>query len=171
MFNIKTLLGQIKTAAQTLKEQVTELDTRLADAQKRRDIITRESVSIEDYMRYVRADIKEKGDYFWRNYLKHDIQKTARQYTALETSIGLDYLNPGINRPVVISEEGLFFYFGDLIAARIEQAIRADMDWATGVMPVAERKKIVSSLDAEILEIRQQRKALTDELIDAGLAG
>jgi hypothetical protein len=70
-----------------------------------------------------------------------------------------------------MTEEGFCFYFGDLIAERIGQAIKSDMTWDNGVMPVAERKKLVAALDAEIADLRKKRNELAAELIDAGLAG
>lgn len=173
MGSLKTKISDIKAAILDLKGQVAELDARIADAQQRRHRITSAAVSMADFIGYLREDIRRKGERFG-NQLMRQSASLPREYPRLENminqGIAFPYLNGDRAISVEITDGAMFFYFGDLMAQRIADAFNG-LDWPDGVMPVAERKQLVTSIDAEINELRVERGMLADQLIDAGLAG
>lgn len=170
MTELNSLVAQLKSVANDLKGQIHELDERIQDAEQRRNLITQETVSKADFMIFLRADIRAKGKPFWGS-LRPMIKNAPRQYPMLERGLTLPYLTGNEFAPVVMTEEAAFFYLGDLIADRIERAISEDMEWPHGVMPVSERRKLVAQIDAEILDLKEQRQELAAQLLEAGLAG
>lgn len=170
MSEFKKVFAQLKTITERLKSEIHELDALIADASKRREVIISTAVSKEDFIAYIRADIRDKGKRFWSG-MRTLIEQRPKEYPALERGIGLDYLSGAIRSPEIVPPSAFFFYFGDLIAERISRAIDEDLDWPNGTMPVTERKVIVAKIDAEIADLRKQRKELADQLIEAGLAG
>lgn len=170
MSKINQLISEIKTLADDLKLQVSAIDDQIDDAQRRRSSLTGAAVSREDFIQYVKLDIKRQAERFKRSLIT-DLERAPKQYPTLDRGIRLNYLTHDHTLTMSLTDPAFFFYFGDLVAERISRAIDEDMDWPNGIMPVSERREIVANIDAEIADLSKRRQALSVQLIEAGLAG
>jgi hypothetical protein len=175
MGSIDKALETLRNAAEELLGEISALDTQTAECQRRRDAAASAAVSKQDYLTYIKADIERQGRIFAKQFAR-EVEGRSRDYGTLErnkqSGIGerLPYLTGRYAVPVPITEEAVFFYFGDLIAERLGDALDG-VGWPNDAMPAAQRAKLIAELEAEIASLKQRRDALAAQLTQAGLAG
>jgi hypothetical protein len=175
MGSINKALETLRNAAEELLGEISALDTQISECQRRRDAIASATVSKADYMEYIKADIERQGRIFAKQ-IALEVEGKRRDYGTLErnkhSGIGerLPYLTGRYAVPVPITEEAVFFYFGDLIAERLGDALDG-VGWPNDAIPAAQRAKLIAELEAEIASLKQRRDALAAQLTQAGMAG
>lgn len=175
MGSINKALETLRNAAEELLGEISALDTQISECQRRRDAIASATVSKADYMEYIKADIERQGRIFAKQ-IALEVEGKRRDYGTLERNKHsgrgerLPYLTGRYAIPVPITEEALFFYFGDLIVGRLGDALDV-VDWPDEAIPAAQRAKLIAELDAEIASRTQQRDALAAQMIQTGMAG
>jgi len=171
--DLSEALRQLASSRDVLLSEVHKLDAEIEEKRKARHEVMSGSVSATDFAAFLRADIKRRGAPHGR-HLGRSIAGAAKDYgTRKRIAEGggkvISELLVSNHSPVVITEEAVYFYFGDLIADRIVSLIEND-PWPSGGVPCAERAKLVASLDADIDKLSRERDALAGQLVDAGMA-
>ena len=173
MADLKQALKQLKGARDSLVAEITALDTQIADRHAARSRLTSSTVSKEDFLTYVAADMKRRADFFARGLVRA-IAAVPKDYGSLQrgnsmgAKLNINYL-ANAQSPLEMSEAAVYFYFGDALTERLASELDA-LDWADDAISSAIRAERIAALDAEIEALNKQRDDLAKSLIDAGLA-
>lgn len=174
MAELKKIASQLKNAADELLGQVKEIDHQIAGLAKQRDALTSGIVTKADFMEYLRGYIHIKAGFFGKEV--SSALKARRDFGSLEYDRIAGNGFPGILLltaimvPVVITEKALYFYFGDVILARLSQALDA-LDWPDNAIPVALRHEQLVNIENETAELYRQRAELVSMLGEVGITG
>lgn len=172
MSQLQTKLQSLREAASELIGQVREKEVRIAELRKQRDNITTAPLSKADYLEYLAAYFKRQGARFGV-MITDQIGKSHRNFSAMELLgersgvLQCQFLT-GYYSPQVLTEEAVYFYFGDLMVERIGVALDK-LEWPKEAVPASERRALVDKLDKEIVEIVVERDGLVLELEEAGI--
>jgi hypothetical protein len=175
MSKLNTIAAQLKSAAKSLLDEIAGIDKEIELLHNKRHAITCGHVSKEDYLFYVEAHFKNKGDIFKSqlvaNFKKNtvlDFGGLERQYNNKDSFLGMTFLTP-YNMPVDISENALYFYFGDRFIDRIKDALDA-LNWPNDCMPIELRRKELVIIEAQTAELMKKRDEIVKALDEAGLS-
>lgn len=174
MSKINDIASQLKSAAKSLIDKINGIDKEINELHSKRHAITSGRVSKADYLSYVKSSFKVKADLFKSQLISNIKQKTnldfgalERQHNSKDSFIGMSFLAPYL-MPVDISENALYYYFGDVFLRRIENALD-DMDWPNDCMPIGERRKELVLIEAKVAELMKKRDEIVKSLDEAGL--
>lgn len=174
MSKLTSIVSQLKSAASELIGRIADIDGQINGLAKQRDALTAGVVSKEDYLEYLRANIKRRGERFGREIVKN-LNKDTRGFAQLERGLasgegffGANFLT-GFNAPVQITEEAVFFYFRKTMIERLGAALDA-LEWPEGAVPVAERRSLIAAIERDTAELNRQREELVAMLVEAGIA-
>jgi len=173
---VKGLLAQLRDAANAIKAQIHEADAQIAALEEQRRALTDAPVSKADLVDYIRADIQRRADnYQWR------IDKWAREggfpvsFIALERNHAqgkpqpFPYWDGNPHHDVHnIELHGMYHLFGDLLAERFLVALDK-LGYADGLVPVADRRRQIAEIDAELKALNAKRDGLANDLISSGM--
>lgn len=174
--NVKTLLSQLRGAADAIKAQIHEADAQLAVLNEERSALVNAPVSKNDLMEYVRADIGRRGASFpqrlalWArkaNFPPRFVH--LERLHAKEGTHTIPYLDG--NAPYggeTLDPAAMYWHFGDLIAERFSVAMDS-LQWPDDTVPVAERRARIGKIDAQIQELETKRNGLAKDLMDSGM--
>ncbi len=171
---LSSALSQLVAARDSIIAEIRALDAKIGTLHAKRARLTTSAVSKADFVHYLRVDIARRGDRFAQS-LKRQISATPKDFAYLKrvddsgAKTAQNLLTEG-TVPVDITDGAVFFYFGDLIADRIETLIE-DEPWPDVVVTNAERIKLISGLDAELEKLSGERDELANQLRDAGMTG
>lgn len=173
MNDLTSALKSLRSVATQLVAEVAFLDAKIEQLQAERSTLTATVVSKADFIDYCRRDLDRRGARYGELMAK-EIGKRSNTFAQMETalasggSLPLPFLtgSPGI--PVVITEEAIYWFFGEQIAAGLARVVDL-AEWTDDVLPVFERKRLIAGLDTQIAETLRQREELASQLIDAGL--
>ena len=172
MTKLNNIVFQLKEAANELLGRVSAIDKQVAELAARRDALTTSGVSKADFLEYMAAHFKRRGQRFAREIAGSIAGR--REYARLEreTQAGADFagvpLFTGFPAPVVVTEEALCFYFGDVMAARLSEALDT-LEWPENAVPVASRRAQLAAIESDTAELLRQRDELVAMLADAGI--
>lgn len=175
MSELNNVATQLKSLAKSLLGEVADIDKKIELLHNKRHAITSGHVSKEDYLFYVRAHLKIRSDQF-KGQLIRDIEKKTsrnfgtleRQYENKDTFVGMTFLT-SYPSPFDISENAIYFYFGELIIERIKDALDV-MDWPDGIMPIDARRKELITIEASVAELIKKRDEIVKSLDDVGIS-
>ncbi|MDP2829203.1 MAG: hypothetical protein Q8O37_11425 [Sulfuricellaceae bacterium] len=177
MAKADSLIEQIKKAAKELKAKVAEIDTSIDIAQVELASVKDARITRAEFMELVKEDIRRKGLLFASGLKQETAKRLGTSYFSHDAamkrpdwSLSIPYLTGMHGVPVEVVDGALYWYFPDIISARFEVAI-SDMDWPDSDMPTAAKRELIRSIEGRIKALRTERDTLTDELIQAGLAG
>lgn len=173
---VKGLLSQLRAAAEGIKAQIHEADSQIAELNEQRRALTDAPVSKNDLMEFVRADIQRRAsNYQWA------IDKWAKEsgfpfsFSELESAHTSGKPQPfpywdGVPQHDgrKIEPEGMYWHFGDLIAERFLVSL-GKLEWPTDLIPVADRRLLISEIDVKLQEINAKRDELANDLIGSGM--
>jgi hypothetical protein len=171
---LTSLISAFKRAAGEVFGEVSAIDKRIKENRRQREAFLAERVSKEDFIGYVSRTVELKGKPFEQR-LQRMVGNMDLTLGRLEIAmkhaggISLPLLKGEAFFPEAITEDAVFYYFGEIVTQRIGDAV-ASLDWPKGVMPAAERLKMIERLDAEYAGLLEQRQALEAELKDAGIS-
>lgn len=176
--NVKTLLSQLRGAADAIKAQIHEADKQIEALNKERRALADAPVSKADFMEYIRADIGRRAAGYpirlkqWAR--KTNFPPSFVQLERTHTQEGLHmfpYLDgeAPYNGPIVEFEpRALYWHFGELIAERFSAALDV-LQWPADAVSVAERRTRIAKIDAQIQELETRRDGLAKDLMDSGM--
>ena len=173
---VKGLLAQLRDAANAIKAQIHEADAQIAALEEQRRALTDAPVSKADLVEYIRADIQRRADnYQWR------IDKWAREGGFPVSFIELErrhisgkpqyfpYWDGNPHHDAHnIELHGMYHLFGDLLAERFLAALDK-LGYADGLVPVADRRRQIAEIDAELKALNAKRDGLANDLISSGM--
>lgn len=174
MAELKKIASQLKDAANELLGQVKDLDAQIAGLAQQRDALTSGIVTKADFLEYLHAHIKIKAGYFGKEITS--ALKDRRDFGTLERNMMAGNGFPGvllltaIQVPVEITDKAVYFYFGDVIAERLSQALDA-LDWPGDAIPAGVRREQLENIERETDELYRQRAELVAMLGEAGITG
>lgn len=174
MADLKQTLKQLRSARDSLVGEITALDSQISERHAARSALTSGPVSRADFLGYIKADMDRRGARF-AQFLMRQIADVPRDYGTLtrinngRSKLNIHYLT-GIQSPLDMTEDAVYFYFSHALVARLETELDA-LDWPESIATVAERAPLIVALDAEIAALAKQREDLAASLTDAGLAG
>ncbi len=165
--------NQLSLARDSIRKEIGVLDGQLAKLRANRDALTSEAVSKADFLELLRADLARRGEH-WARVLRKGVADCRKDYAFVNQadSLGVKLLGGLLANdftPIVISEEAIFFYFGDLIVDRIGALIEHE-PWPAATTTYAERLDLVAGIDREIEKISGEREDLVAQLRAAGVA-
>ena len=173
---VKGLLAQLRTAADAIKAQIQEADSQIAALTEQRRVLTNASVSKDDFMGYVRADIQRRAvSYQYRlkrfaekNNFPFGFAQLERVHVA-ESLQPFPYLDGEVPHNGAELDTGAFYWhFGDLIAERFGVALD-NFDWPDDVVSVEDRRLQIAEIDKKLQEIQAKRDELANDLIGSGM--
>jgi len=165
---LTNLISALKRASGEVITEVSALDKWMQENRRRREAFLAERVCKEDFVSYIRRTMELKGKPFEQK-LQRMVAGQDLTLGRLELAVnfsggvGLPFLTGDAYIPTPIEEDAVFYYFGDLITQRIADAVDS-LDWPKGVMPAAERLKLIDKLDAEYADLMGQRLAIEDQV-------
>lgn len=173
---VRDLLTQLRGAANAIKAQIHEADAQIAALEEQRRALTDAPVSKADLVEYIRADIQRRAaNYQWR------IDKWAREGGFPVSFIELERRHiSGKPQPFPywdgnphhdahnIELHGMYHLFGDLLAERFFTALDK-LGYAEGLVPVADRRRQIAEIDAELKALNAKREGLANDLISSGM--
>lgn len=172
MSKLTNIVSQLKEAASELLGRVSKIDEQIKGLSAQRDTLTSSNVSKTDFLEYMRAHFKRKGERFEREILNN--LGGRREYAQLERELkagggflGANFLT-GFNAPVVVTEEAFYFYFGDVMVDRLSKALDS-LDWSDDAIAVTLRRSHIETIERETAELLQQRAELVAMLGEAGI--
>lgn len=175
MSEINKIASQLKSAAKSLLDEIAGIDKQVELLHNKRHAITSGKVSKEDYLAYVRAHFKIRADQFKSQLIRniekktnHDFGNLERQNNMKDSFIGVSFLTES-PLPVDITENALYFYFGDLFIDRIKATLD-DMNWPEDTMPIEDRRKELVSIEISVAGLMKKRDEIVKSLDDAGLS-
>lgn len=167
------LVAKVIDAAGAVREEIRKLDGKIEALQSLRRTITEPPVSKNDFMDYVREDIKRRSARFprqlqakWANKKEFNIfDRMERMYSGHAGGLQpIPYLSGDIEKMDTGLEPAAFFwFFGELIEERFAEALN-DLPWPEDAMPVAERRERIKGIDAEINKVSIRRDGLRAQL-------
>jgi len=175
MSKLTNIVSQLKTAANELLGRVADIDRQIGELAKRRDALTMGVVSKDDYLEYLRINLKRRGERFGRAIAKN-LNQGSRNFSRLERELdaGEGFFGANLltefNVSVPITEEAVFFYFGETVIDRLGAALDA-LEWPADAVPVAERRTLIATIERDNAELNRQRDKLVAMLADAGITG
>lgn len=173
---VKDLLTQLRGAADAIKAQIHEADDQIAALEEQRRALTDAPVSKPDLAEYIRADIQRRAsNYEW------SLAKWAKEsnfpfsFTELERNHIAKKQQPfpywdGMPHHDVgnIAPQGMYHLLGDLLAERFLTALDK-LGYADGLVPVADRRRQIAEIDAELKALNAKRDGLANDLISSGM--
>jgi hypothetical protein len=173
---VKGLLSQLRDAAGAIKAQIHDADKQIAALTEQRRALTSAPVSKADFMEYVRADIQRRTvryQYMVKLWAKKNPELlTFPQLEHTHTLEGVQmfpYLDGEIgHNENEFSPSGIYFHFGDLIAERFAAALEG-VAWSSDSVSVAERRRQIAAIDAQIAKLETLRDGLASDLISSGM--
>lgn len=172
MSEFKSLLAKVKKAADDVRSQIQALDVEIEAFDKQRSAINNAPVSKADFMAYLREDICRRSA-----HLPHVLKtKWARDgqfsnFVRLERVYSNGGLQPFpyINGEVPVTAVNLdpaafYWYFGEMVAERFEQAIEG-LDWPEDATPVDQRRQQIEEIDSNLEGLMSRRDALAADLL------
>lgn len=174
---VKSLLEQLRDAANAIKTNIQDMDDQIAALVDRRRALTDAPVSKTDLMNFLRADIERRASGY-----QIRIEKWARESGYPLSFIHLErnhlagknqpfpYLdgNPAHDDFNFLEPAGLYWNFGDLILERFAIALDK-LGYGNFEMPVAERRAKIAEIDKQLKALNTERDKLAAELIDSGM--
>ena len=175
MSELTKIASQLKSAAKSLLDEIAGIDKQVELLHNKRHAITSGQVSKADYLFYVKEHFKIKGDQFKKDLIKniekntrHDFGSLERQHEMKDSFIAISFLTERL-LPVEITENALYYYFGDIFIDRIKDALD-DKNWPNDCMPIDERRKELVSIEALVADLMKKRNEIVSSLDAAGLA-
>jgi len=172
---VKSLLSQLRSAADAIKAQIHEADDQIAALSAQRRALTDGPVSRADLMEFIRADIQRRAsNYQW------SVEKWAREsdfpysFAELERNDTLGKEQPfpywdGMRGDGQHTHpQGMFWIFGELLAERFFVALDK-LGYANEVVPVADRRRLIAEIDEKLKELNAKRDELANDLISSGM--
>jgi len=173
MTNISNIAQQLKAAASKLLGEIKTIDDELDALNQQRDVITSGHVSKEDFLNYLSLHFKIKAATFQSRLLremepkvKYDFGSLERGYVTNSSFLGIYFLTGGF-APVPITEEAIYFYFGDILLEKIGEALDDKFDGEA--MPVHECRKAIQDIEKTERELLQRRSELVKTIDEAGI--
>lgn len=170
---INPLVAKVIDAAGAVREEIRKLDGEIEALQVKRRSITEPPVSKDDFMDYVREDIKRRSKLFpislqkkWANRSEINVfDRMERMYSGAAGGLQpIPYLSGDLEKMDTGLEPAAFFwFFGEVIEERFAEAIN-DLPWPEDAMPVAERRARIKEIDAEIDKVSIRRNGLQVQL-------
>jgi hypothetical protein len=171
MSELKSLFAQMSKAANEVVARIQSLDAQVTALEKKRDEIAGAPLSRDDLMAYVREDIKRRAQSYpqrlkmkWARDGRHlDFINPERVFKrgAIQT---IPYLDGEVTNPgVVFKPDAFYWFFGDLIEKRFEDAL-STLAWPEPGLPLVERRAAMEKLDTEIEALETERDELATEL-------
>ena len=173
---VKGLLAQLRDAANAIKAQIHEADAQIAALEEQRRALTDAPVSKADLVEYIRADIQRRADnYQWRidkwaregGFPVSFIELERRHISGKPQSFPYWDGNPHHDAHN-IELHGMYHLFGDLLAERFLVALDK-LGYADGLVPVADRRRQIAEIDAELKALNAKRDGLANDLISSGM--
>lgn len=169
---IKSLLSQVKQAAEALKAKINALDDQIEALYAKREVILSGPLSKADYMAVIRADVQTKARRFRGDLVRHLDMGAKVNYPASKNAnvsgLPIRYLDGGQNVPELMSESAYYFYFKDAIVNGVERALEG-REWPVDAVPLAERDTTKKSIDGQIEALNLEREGLADDLVSCGV--
>lgn len=177
MKDFKSLVGEIKAAAESIIAEIGEIDRQIEAAQNQRDALTEAKVSKKDYLEFVAESFRRRGREFEQGICKL-VEKSGMEYGYLDRTLAnfgalnTTFLTHNVMHEPYgdLSSPAVYFYFGDLMLERLETALEG-VKWPDDAVPVAERVQLIAQLDAEVAELTQRRDGMIEQLQAAGISG
>jgi hypothetical protein len=173
---VNPLVAKVVTAADAVRSQIRALDDEIAGLQDQRRKITDAPVSKADFMEYVREDIRRRAKLFprmlkikWAERSQYNnFEKLERMFDGHARGLQpFPYISGDLEKEGVdLEPAGFYWYFGDLIEERFEQAIEG-LDWPADAMSVSERRQRIEELDSRTKDLIERRDVLTAQLKSA----
>lgn len=173
---VKGLLSKLRSAAEAIKAQIHEADNQIAALNEQRRALINAPVSKDDFMGYVRADIQRRAEGY-----QHRLRKWARKYDfpLKFAQLERDHIAGGLQPFPYLDGEtpfnnaeldpgAVFWHFGELIAENFSVALDG-LEWPEDELPVADRRRQILEIDAEIERLNAQRDGLAKDLMDSGM--
>jgi hypothetical protein len=169
---IRSLLGQVKQAAEKLKGKINGLDDQIEALYARRNVLLSGALSKVDYLATIRADVQAKARFFRMRMLKHLHEGDKINYPSMaraaEGLLPLRYLDAGQNMAVPMPEEAFYFYFEDAILAGMDRLLEGHT-WPTDSIPASDRGKALKEINAQIAALTKERDTMADDLVSCGV--
>lgn len=164
------LLKQLETAKDKLLAELRDLDAQIHERHRQRDLIRSGTISKAEYVALLKETFARRGEPFIRN-LRREIQQGGLSYAATverfsKAKEGL--YGAWLPSATPYNEAGQYFYFGDLMAERIGEAL-ADLPFDEQAASQSEREAALAELDEQIVTLGEQRAHLVAQLKSAGL--
>jgi hypothetical protein len=176
---LKQLFEQLKSSINGITNEIHVLDNKIKSLELERETLLTAPLSKEDYLALLKKEMDKAGNAFAEK-ISVIIGNDRRGWCELERAeqsrygLGIPYLGlamqPGITGTATIEPGALCWFFGEQILKRLDDAV-VSLDWPKNAMPVAERKRRLEEIGAQLAELNRQRNALAGELTDAGLRG
>jgi hypothetical protein len=170
---INPLVAQVVSAADAVRSQIRALDDEISGLQQQRRKITDAPVSKADFMEYVREDISRRAKLFprmlkvkWADRMPfNNFEKLERMHDGHARGLQpFPYISGDLEKEGVdLEPSGFYWYFGDLIVERFEQAIEG-LDWPADAIAVSERRQRIEELDSRTKDLIDRRDVLTAQL-------
>ncbi|NOT67152.1 MAG: hypothetical protein HOP04_02275 [Methylophilaceae bacterium] len=167
-------VSALKTAAREILGQIEDIDAQRTALDQQRDTITSANVSKADFLGYLRAYMKFKAKRFRQHTL--DLLQPQRSFGRLEAGKGSEAgfasmrrFFTGDSSAMYISDEAVFFYFEDVIIARLSEELEA-LDWENDALPVALRLEHLRTIEQAKTELDLQRAELVSVMREAGFS-
>lgn len=174
---VKGLLAQLRDAANAIKAQIHEADAQIAALEEQRRALTDAPVSKADLVEFIRADIQRRAsNYQWR------IDKWAKEGGFPISFLELERNHiAGKQQPFPywdgnphhdahnIELHGMYHLFGDFLMERFFAALDKLGCADDGLVPVADRRRQIAEIDAELKALNSKRDGLANDLISSGM--
>lgn len=174
---IQELLVQLGTAREKLTWELRRIDMEYSTLCAQRSKITSGAVSLDEYVAMLKQSFALRGGR-QEGFIVAAIKSAGCAYGQLMATMA-NHPRDGLGGsmwlslptlPTIISEEAMYFYFGDIMAERIGRAV-AHLPWDEKSMPDELRKTTLAEIDESLSRLQLTRDALAAKLIDAGLRG
>lgn len=164
---MKGALGSFAAVREALERETRELQDRDRQLAEQRDAIAENTLSLDDYLLLLKADVQHCGErYAASGLLAHpptehpDMLNTWTDYQAgmLPQFVGL------LNAPLTMG--ALCFLFPELVYARLAEALTNTYGgaWPNSCdVPYAEREQRIKDIDQQRTDLRKRRRALHDQ--------
>ncbi len=168
-----SLVSKVAQAVEAVRAKIASLDGEIDTLTQARAAIMAPPVSKQDFMEYVREDIRRRSKIFprmmkvkWAN--KHPFNNFEKLERLMGGAAGGlqafpyftgDLMDEGIK----LEPTSFFWYFGDVIEERFEQAIE-DFDWPADAMPISERRTRIQEIDSQIANLTARRDLMKSKL-------
>ncbi|MBL8374129.1 hypothetical protein [Accumulibacter sp.] len=165
---ISSLFSSLQTVTDSVLQKISDADGKIAKLEAERSLLTDSPVSRDDFMAYIRADIERRGEDYKRVLVRWQgkwFENTFSRWEGFQESgkqQPIPYLD-GETFSTAMSTQGLFWLFGEQIAARFGEALEA-LPFPDDAIPVEERRIRIAAIDAEIAGLAAHRDSLAAQL-------
>jgi hypothetical protein len=175
---LKSVFEQLRGAASTVIGEIQSLDQRIEALHAEREALVTDPLSKADYLAYMVAEMNTEAAKF-SDQLRASAQGDKRNFIRLDkdrdSGFGMNTGYLGLIRgqmpgTAVMNPAAFCFFFGEMAAEKIGTALDA-MPWPKDAVPVADRRRRMAEIEAEIARLDSERDSLAQNLQEIGIKG